>query len=97
MTYQDLYDEQNAIDANPLFIAVSFIVCALIVGLIIYGATKIPHQTQEERTAELCMEYAKRDHEKEIAPERYKWLGKKFVDEYDWYGSCIAHSRPIKK
>ena len=47
----------------------------------------------DERTKELCRIYAARDHEKEIAPERYKLLGKKFIDTYDWYGSCLNHVR----
>ena len=47
----------------------------------------------DERTQELCREYAARDHEKEIAPERYKWLGKDFVNNYNWYESCINHTR----
>lgn len=52
----------------------------------------------DERTKELCREYAARDHEKEIAPERYKYLGKEFVDNYDWYTSCINHTRyPVAK
>lgn len=52
----------------------------------------------DDRTKELCREYAARDHEKEIAPERYKALGKKFFDEFDWYTSCINHTKyPVAK
>jgi hypothetical protein len=44
-------------------------------------------------TKRLCMEYAIRDHEKEIAPLRWEWL-KTFGDPNDpqkWYESCINH------
>lgn len=52
----------------------------------------------DDRTKLLCAEYAARDHEKEIAPERYKALGKKFFDEFDWYNSCLDHVRyPVAK
>ncbi len=50
------------------------------------------------RTDELCYEYAQRNHEKEIAPTRYQWLGKDFVDNFDWYKSCVNHTLiPVAK
>lgn len=44
----------------------------------------------DETTKTLCMQYALRDHEKEIAPERWKVFGEDFK-KFDWYSSCINH------
>lgn len=41
-------------------------------------------------TKRLCREYADRDHEKELAPERWAWK-KADWQAFDWYTSCINH------
>lgn len=55
----------------------------------------------DKRTKELCLWYAMRDHEKELAPERWQWFIEQGVnpnDDFDWYTSCINHHRyPVAK
>lgn len=63
----------------------------VVVTVSITSMADVSNRIIDERTKILCKEYAERDHEKEIAPERYKWLGKEFVDSFDWYGSCLDH------
>lgn len=43
-------------------------------------------------TARLCREYANRDHEKELAPERWAWKAEEWKN-FDWYNSCLDHVR----
>lgn len=46
-------------------------------------------------TQRLCRWYANRDHEKEIAPERWQWFKDHGIDpnkDFDWYQSCIDHT-----
>lgn len=65
----------------------------LFIGAAIIACLFVPRPTEvDARTSELCREYAARDHRGEIAPARYEWLGKDFVDNFDWYGSCINHT-----
>lgn len=49
----------------------------------------------DEITKTLCKEYAVRDHEKEIARERWLWFTERGINpntDYDWYQSCINHN-----
>lgn len=44
----------------------------------------------DQRTKELCRYYANLDHEKELAPDRWKAYGDEFK-RFDWYTSCVHH------
>lgn len=95
MNYQALYDEQNKMTRRDVIVILLFIVLFVAVMLLLHPE---PNGDVDERTKQLCREYAARDHEKEIAPARYQWLGKEFVDNYDWYTSCINQTRyPVAK
>jgi hypothetical protein len=65
--------------------------CIVLVTILTWFTT--PDHSVDLETRRLCREYANRDHEKEIAPPRYLWLGRDFVNNYDWYNSCLNHSR----
>jgi len=52
----------------------------------------------DENTKFLCQQYAERDHQGEIAPERWAKLGAEFFNNYPWYQSCLDHnSIPVAK
>jgi uncharacterized membrane protein len=91
MTYQDLYDEQNKMGFWGHFLVITLF--ALVIAWFIFLLSKVPVKSNETLLQEQCREYASRDHQKELAPERYAWLGKEFVDNYDWYTSCLNHSK----
>lgn len=78
---------------NEFTVLIAFI--ALVMGIILFSGIALGKKSAEvdAYTKVLCQEYAARDHEKEIAPARYQYLGKEFVDNFDWYQSCIDHSR----
>lgn len=44
----------------------------------------------DQRTKDLCRYYANLDHEKELAPDRWKAYGDEFK-RFDWYTSCVHH------
>lgn len=52
-------------------------------------------------TKKLCRWYADRDHELELAPDRWQWFLDQGIDpntHFDWYKSCINHTRyPVAK
>lgn len=76
-------------DISPLIFIGCFIVLSVVTTTATYfsGPTKIV----DARTMELCQWYATRDHQKEIAPERWEKNGK--WEDFDWYTSCINHER----
>lgn len=75
---------------KKIYIGVGILVA---IALIALGMMiRLPYHV-DANTRELCEWYASLDHEKEIDPQRYKWLGKEFVNNYDWYDSCINHVR----
>lgn len=97
MTYQDLYDEQHEMHKPDYVKMVIVILLFSVVVFFIFSREKKPIEV-DSRTKELCAQYAKLNHEKELAPSRYKWLGKEFVDNFDWYQSCINHNLyPVAK
>lgn len=52
----------------------------------------------DERTKELCRQWAATDHSGAVPPERLKWLKDQGVwDSFDWYGSCISEGEWLKK
>lgn len=82
---------------NVLFVFTLFVILIplLCVGVILVTKTNNELSTQ---TQQLCWEYAHRDHKKEIAPTRYEYLGKEFVDSFSWYESCLNHVKyPVAK
>lgn len=79
-----------------------FIISLVIVLVsLLFGVTALiptSRESVDDQTSVLCKQYASRDHEKEIAPERYKKLGKEFFDSFDWYSSCLNHiKKPVQK
>jgi hypothetical protein len=60
-------------------------ISALLLGNYVYFVQEDPKG--------LCRIYADRDHQLEIAPKRYKVLGKEKVNSFDWYRSCINHTK----
>lgn len=69
------------------------IITIMIINLVGQSPAKLDQQTIDQ-----CHEYANRDHEKEIAPERYSKLGADFFQKFDWYTSCINHQlHPVAK
>lgn len=71
-------------------ILVAVLVFGITLSMVLVGLYST-RSAVDERTQLLCKEYAERNHEAEINPERYKWLGEDFVNSYDWYESCINH------
>jgi len=67
---------------------------ALYTILVVYITLVIHRNDDVDNTTKmLCMEYAKKDHEREIAPERWEWL-KQFGDPNNvlfFYQSCLNH------
>lgn len=52
-----------------------------------------PSRELDDNSKRLCMEYALRNHEKEVSPERWEWL-QKFGNPNDvdfFYQSCLNH------
>ena len=66
------------------------ILLTIITANVCLGAQKTTEV--DDRTKFLCREYADRNHEKEFTPERYA-ANKDLIDNYDWYTSCINHTR----
>lgn len=65
-----------------------------IVGALFYRYTQYSSGVDWEKTKKLCREYADRDHEKELAPERWQWFLDRGINpntDFDWYESCLDH------
>lgn len=63
-----------------------------ILGIYLSGE---PNPEPDEATKQLCREYADRDHEMELAPERWQMFKEQGIDpntDFDWYQSCLAHN-----
>ena len=76
-----------------------YFIALLLIMSVIAGTHALKRTGEvDELTKRLCKEYARKDHEKEFAPERWKYL-KKIGDPNDvdfWYTSCINHhSYPV--
>jgi hypothetical protein len=70
-----------------------FIALLLIIG-VIAGTHALKRSGEvDELTKRLCMEYARKDHEKEFASKRWEYLkGLGNPNDVDfWYTSCINH------
>lgn len=77
------------------YILIYLLVITLIITTVYLSTQK--GITIDENTKELCREYADRNHEKEIAPERWK-ADHGWIEKFDWYGSCINHIKyPVAK
>lgn len=73
------------------------ILAAAVAITVTIGLTFLIEPTDEvdQRTKELCHEYAIRDHEKELAPERWQWFLDQGINpntDFDWYQSCLDHT-----
>ena len=66
-------------------IAGIFAISGLVLGNSVYFIQEDPKS--------LCRIYADVDHELEIAPQRYNELGAEKVNSFDWYKSCINHTK----
>lgn len=69
------------------FIIIFNLLLILFGSIIVLQTEAIP----DNQTKLLCREYANRDHEKEIAPLRWKLNSHEWKD-FDWYKSCIDHN-----
>lgn len=69
---------------------IPLIIILVWVSMVIAYIQTIP-MIANQQTRDLCREYANRDHEKEIAPERWRVYGEDFK-KFDWYKSCLRHS-----
>lgn len=73
---------------KQILILLSIFILGLSLGILV--TSHQPKRTEvDSETARLCQIYANRDHEKEIAPERWKTMGD--WPQFDWYQSCINH------
>lgn len=73
-----------------LYVIIFIVLSAVAAHLLIQQ----PNQA-DERTKLLCRQYADRDHEKELSPDRWQWFKNEGVDlnkDFDWYQSCINHN-----
>ena len=64
----------------------------------IYNINEHSSSEPDRITKRLCRQYADRDHEKELAPERWQWFIDQGVNlnvEFDWYQSCLAHNSGV--
>ncbi len=75
---------------------IALAIAAVIILLITLVVTSVKgYESNEQRTERLCKEYAQRDHEKELAPERWQKFKEQGIDpntHWDWYTSCILHN-----
>lgn len=77
--------------AFALFYILLMFACA---GLILFLDDGKP-ATPDAQLMKLCREYADRNHNGELAPERLKWFQDQGIDintDFDWYQSCIDHN-----
>lgn len=66
------------------------IIPIVLLAFIIIYIQSLP-KVVNQQTREQCWEYSIKDHEKEIAPERWRVYGEEFK-KFDWYKSCLKHS-----
>ena len=70
-----------------------FCIAAIAIGVYLLATKDTAHP--DDITKRLCREYADRDHEKELAPERWQWFIDRGINpntDFDWYQSCIDHN-----
>ncbi len=75
-----------------LFITIVFLLIVIKGQMIFYSGKEVE---PDQNTKRLCREYANRDHEKELSPERWQSFLDRGIDlnrDFDWYGSCIKHN-----
>jgi hypothetical protein len=93
MTKSKINNQSNSI-SNKLNI-VGVIIVGIVAGTLLLTTPNKPTEA-DPRTKQLCREYADRDHEKELAPERWVWLTEQYGgspnEKFDWYQSCIDHN-----
>lgn len=95
MTKSKIKNQSNSI-SNKLNILGVIIGVALLVATVATFAIVLPTaEKPDQRTKELCREYADRNHKGELAPERWQWFLDQGIDlneDFDWYESCIKHN-----
>lgn len=80
---------------------VLYVAMIVIAGGVVYFFSDSKKITPDNRTKELCQQYANRNHKGELAPERWQWFLEQGIDlnrDFDWYQSCIDHNAtPVAK
>lgn len=72
-----------------------FLIIITILLVVAFSFATKSSNDPDDLTKKLCREYAERDHEKELSPERWQMFVDKGIDlnkDFDWYQSCLAHS-----
>lgn len=80
------------------WIATGILLGCLLGGLFITADWEYKGSDHEpdQRTKELCRQYADRNHTGELAPSRVQWFADQGIDinkDFDWYESCLDHNR----
>lgn len=88
--------KKNKVTELALIVSVSAIVTMLMLGGIML-MSKISVST-DEQTDKLCREYAKGRPWTALTKERIEFLGQEYLENFDYYTSCIINIKnPIKK
>ncbi len=95
---KNLNKKPISITAMEVSIVIMVACTAVLIGLGVTALVKKVSISTDEQTEQLCRDYAKGRPWTALNKERIEFLGQEYLENFDYYTSCIINIKnPVKK